>query len=242
MNKFIKITFTVVLTIFILIQAMVISNASSVSVKLTTTTTTVEKGKEVSVLVSLADIDVGEGVNTLKGTITYDSKVLEYVNNEAQNGWAVTYNSNDGTLLVVYMSGLVNKDQGIAKLTFKVKDTATDGNTTIGISNVESSNADEKVTPANASVTIKVGTQTSNPDNTTGGNSAADDNNSGSGTGNNGSGSSTKNNTISKTNSTTATTSIPRTGSNVFILITIGLIIAVIGIVSFMKYKKYRGI
>ena len=267
MKKQVTKVFIMLLMVAVMIlQCTVIANAaSSNDVKMSTTTAEIEKGKEIDVLVSLANINVGEGVNTLKGTVNYDTDILEYVNSEAQNGWSITYNSNNGTLLLVNMSGLVKQDQGIAKITFKVKDTATEGDTTVKLTNIESSNADEKVNPADSSVTIKViekqndnnddhvndnNNENNNNDNNIDNNNN-DNNNNGNVSNNNGgtnsqtsSGSTSTTSENGKTITTTnvAETSIPKTGVNDII---IGIIIAgiiVVGIISFVKYRKYRGI
>lgn len=235
------------------------SNAS-IDVKLTATTSEVEKGKEITVSITLANINVEKGVNTFLGTITYDSKVLEYVNVQSSNGWGALFNSNEGILLGNSMN-LVKTDQVIAKLTFRVKEDAIEGNTTIKASNMETSDGDIKIIPANTSITFNVKTvATSNPDENQGGeNKPGDNNNQGSNagntgnqgqngnTGNNGNAGTTGESQTSgsgnqqKANSV-ATSKIPYTGVGDIAIYLIILAVVIIGIVSYMKYRKYRGV
>ena len=266
-----KVIMIIMIVFTLLISFTGVSNAAStLDVKLSTTTTEIEKGKEVSVLVSLNNINVGEGVNTLKGTVNYNADVLEYVNSEAQNGWSITYNSTNGTLLVVYMSGLVTKDQGIAKLTFKVKDNADVTNTQISLTNIESSNADEKVTPKDASLNLTIIDENkqdpTNPDDPNqGGNQNPSDSEQGDNQnqgGNQNQGSSNQGNNqnsnsgqqnLSGTNKNQTSTSgqnnssglankaIPYTGTS-GIIIGVILVIIAIGIISYIKYRKYKGV
>jgi len=148
----------------------------SIDVKLTTTTAEVEKGKEVTVSVTLANINVERGVNTFKGTITYDSKILEYVSVQSSNGWGAFFNAGQGILVCNSME-LIKKDQVIAKLVFRVKEDATEGNTTINASEMETSEGNVKIIPADTSLTFKVkAVVTSNPDDNQGGDNQGGDN------------------------------------------------------------------
>ena len=238
-----KVIMVIMIVFTLLISFTGVSNAAStLDVKLSTTTTEIEKGKEVSVLVSLNNINVGDGVNTLKGTVNYNADVLEYVNSEAQNGWSITYNSTNGTLLVVYMSGLVTKDQGIAKLTFKVKDNADVTNTQISLTNIESSNADEKVTPKDASLNLTIIDENKQDPTNQGSSNQGNNQNSNSGQQNSSGTNKNQTSTSGQNNSSgLANKAIPYTGTS-GIIIGVILVIIAIGIISYIKYRKYKGV
>ena len=245
----------VLIMLVMIINLTVVSNAaSSMDVKLSASSAELEVGEEITVTISLANINVGEGVNTLKGTVSWDKDVLEFVDYEKSvNDWSNTWNSTDGTLVSVHLSGLVKADTAIAKLTFKVKDVEELEETTITLADIESANTEEKVNPSDASITLKVkevveeGTGDSEEEGTN--NNGSEENT----TTNTTNTTTTTTNTTNTTNTTTTTTTtsttntsantiIPYAGMSNTIIITTIIGLFIIGIISYVQYKKYREI
>jgi len=238
----------VLIMIAVIINLTVISNAaSSLDARISASPSELEVGKEIVVAISLANINVGEGVNTFQGTIGWDTDVLEFIDYEKSvNDWTNTLNTTDGTLVSLHMSGLVKTDTTIAKLTFKVKDVEELEETTITLSDIESANTAEKVNPEDTSVTLKVKEpSTEEPGNTTSGNTTPGNTTPGNTTpGNTTPGNTTPGNTTTnKTPSGNAANKvIPKAGlSNTIVVATI-MTLALVGIVSYVQYKKYKEI
>lgn len=129
----------------------------SLNVSLSSTNTTIKKGQEVTVLVEISDIEMGDGINTFKATLNYDKDVFTSVDVQGINDWTKqTYNTENGIFILTYSNLLTTTEQAIARLTFKVKDDTTKESGTISLTEIESANTDSKATPDDASITLNV--------------------------------------------------------------------------------------
>ena len=255
-KQLIKITLIMLVMIAMVINLTGIVNAaeSSLDARLSATTTVLEKGKEVTVTISLANINVGEGVNTLKATVNWDKDILEFIDYERTvNDWSTTWNPTQGTLVAIHMSGLVKTDTAVAKLSFKVKDVEELEDTTITLTNIESANTEEKVIPSNVTLTLKAATaekpggDTNNNTNT--GNTAGNTTNGNATSGNATSGNAANGNNVAKDNKVTTTTKntsankvIPHAGISDTIIIFSIVALVSLGMVALVQYKKYKDI
>lgn len=260
--------FTLIAMLMIVTLALTMGGVTAagetMDVSLAPAQTTVEKGKEVTVSLNIANVNVpsstGDGVNAFKATLAYDTDVFESVTIDGVNDWVKqTYNTANGIFILTYSNLLTEKSGTIAKLTFKVKEDTTKTSGTISLTNIESSNTETKVTPSNATTTLTVNQNTNPPDdgnntagndntaggnNTAGGQNQAGGNNTANTTGNQSSGGQTTTNSTQKGNSAgvnTANKNLPKTGIGQWGIV-VGLIVIIIAIVSYLKYRKYNGI
>ena len=246
MNIVKKLSIIFVLFITIAFQVGIVNAASSINVGFTSNSSTLNKGSEVQLYINISDINVGEGVNVVKANIEYDKNVLQYEGITANNGWSATLNENTGIMIINNLENLINTNQRIATLKFKVKENTTATSTTVSLSNIESSNADEKVTHNNVSVRLTINSS----GNIGSGNSGSGNNGSGNnGSGNNGSGNnggnSGSNGSLNGSNSQqyNSNNNLPQTGimDGVFIIATI-VVVIIAGTISFIMYRRYRGV
>ena len=238
----------------------------SLNVSLSSTNTTIKKGQEVTVLVEISDIEMGDGINTFKATLNYDTDVFTSVDVQGINDWTKqTYNTENGIFILTYSNLLTTTEQAIARFTFKVKDDTTKESGTISLTVMEAANTDSKATPDDASITLNVeqddnnggnGDQNNQGDNNNNGQDNQGGNNNGNSNdgqngntviiggnddnsqGGNGNNGSSLSQGSANSPSTTSSGSLPYTGVSYWI---VGVIIAVliIGIVSYRMYKWY---
>lgn len=188
-------------------------------VALTADSTRVEQGGTVVITVSLKDFTANEtGINSLIATLDYDKTVFETVKQAdfaAQNGWsAIVYNENEGKLTTDNASFMTENHEAF-KVTLKVKANATIGNTTVTLKEINGSDADTDVYPAEQKITLTVRAAS--------GNTPAPSNNT-----------PTNNATPTKPNNNAT---MPSTGVVDYILPTIA-VVAVIGIFAYVRYNR----
>ena len=219
--------------------------------------TTVQPGDEITITMSVSDIDLGEnGMNTLEGTLSYDKNVFEEVksaNITPQNGWVVTYNDENtdlnGKFLATKTGAGVKENQTLATIKLKVKANVSDQTTNVAIKNIASNDGTNLVEVADKTVSIKIETKTSTPAPAP----TPDTNNSGNKTnttttdkaGTNTAGTNTNKATTGSTtnkNKNTNKTSLPKTGVDNTIVVVGIVVIVLTGIISYVKYKGYKGI
>ena len=271
MKQFKKSLLILFIAIFIIMQCFIVKAAdATMDVGLSSTTTTVSKGEEVTVMVGISNVNVGDGINTFQATLSYDTDVFTSVDIQGINDWTKqTYNSSKGIFILTYSNMLTSTEQGIAKITFKVKEDTTKTSGKITLSGIEAANPDVKVTPDDTSITIKIGTTNNSNNNTTDNNTTNNNttndnttnnnttnnnttnnnttnnntNNSGSTNTNNSNSSNVNNQNTSGTNTNTSTSSssLPKTGIEQWIIVAI-LAVGIIAVVSYLQYRKYHGI
>lgn len=101
--------------------------AASCNMELQTTKTELDKNEEFTIDVKLTNIQSERGFVSLVATLDYDKNSLTLVKMEGQNGWAtpiedVSYNKANGKI-VIDKNGLAKSDEVILKITFKVNNT-----------------------------------------------------------------------------------------------------------------------
>ena len=144
----------------------VIHSVYAASFKFTpqTSAKTVKPGDTISIEFSVSDIEVGtEGINTVSTTIKYDEEVFETIKSSdfsGANNWSITYNDEEGErkgdILAVIISEGVTEDQLIGKLNLKVKENIEDQQTKIQFINVKTNDGQNEITNANKEITISI--------------------------------------------------------------------------------------
>lgn len=183
-----------------------------------------------------------EGLTGIQGTLNYDKNQLEYISNTIiKEKWFVSgFNQNTGIFLLEVndisdTASFIYEDTEIASFTFKIKDSAVAGNTSITLTDIVAPGASElENTETSENISINGG-QDKNSENIEA--ISADINASAS------SGTSTNSNTNTNISSTTSTipTSMPYTGvKDIISTFIIGLFI--IGLVFGIGYHKYKDV
>ena len=162
-----KKTLSIVLTVLLVLSmcstavfASDVTTSTSFNVGIAASSTQVEVGGEVELTISLTNFTAGRtGINTFYFVLDYDKAIFETVKGEnftASNGWgAVMFNEATGEG-VTDNSSFIAEDHEAVKVTLKVKDNANLGNTTITVRDVESSDGNNDIHPADQSISLSV--------------------------------------------------------------------------------------
>lgn len=228
----------------------------SFSIELVADKTTVNRGEEVTVTLRVKDFaNMSEGIYALFAQIEYDKNYFEELtasNISGKGTWssAPTFNTSNNQLTADSGTG-VKTNSEVFSIKLKVKSTATEGaTTTVKVKNFQGSEGEEDLKAnQDAAINIKIGTNsTTNNNGGTNNNNGSGNNNGGT---NNSNGSSNNNSSMNKNNSSNsnssskdksqATTKLPQTGEEKYIIISIISVIG-ISIFTYMKYRKYKGI
>ena len=160
MRKITKVKF---LLIIFLIIGLALSKvcAASISIKAEPDTSEVISNKVVYIDLSLTnfvDIDTSDDM-AISGTVEYDKSIFKTVEEEAQNGWVIEYNQENGKFVVD--AGSTQENQVITRFKFTIADNVTISNTQIKFTNVVVTNNDD-LNFDNLSLTVNIGSSTGN--------------------------------------------------------------------------------
>ena len=140
----------------------------------------IRRGERVSVTVGLGDYNnIADGINAVRGTLEYDESVFQEIDSEditAVNGWeSLRYNPDNCRFTAVKRSGTTEAED-ILTIQFVAKENISAGDTRIAVTNLEVSEGNEDLYPADSEVNVAVVAQASQPgastnsgDNTSGG-------------------------------------------------------------------------
>lgn len=137
-----KVISILLMILFVMVTANVQAANDSFGTTLTVNNSQAKKGDTVTVTLGLKDIAIesGEkGIGAYTAEIKFDSSVLEYVSTDGVGKWEaplyqdgyITSNTNDAEV--------VKTTQNIATVTFKVKENASLGETSISVANFSGS-------------------------------------------------------------------------------------------------------
>lgn len=230
------------LTLFFIISMITTVNAATGSINMSSSSNTVIKGKTFTVtVVGSAD----NNITALQGTLTYDSTKFSIENKTVATGFSDLSGNNEIAISATSSDNL-SKSGTLYTITFKVLDTAEEGNETISINNVNlalvNENSEQETVKANdESVTVNIKSDDTTADNKDNENNEQEEPNNTTtpsnttDSGNKSTGSSSSNSANKKT------TKLPQTGvENVSIIAIIAL--GTIAIASYVSYRKYKNI
>ena len=237
-RKKIVITWLTVLVVMFLMVGKSFA-AGSYSASLTPNNSKTSKGSEVKVTLKLSGISVDGGINALTATLKYDSDVLSLKKSDVKgmNDWSVTYNE-DNNKLAIDSGEPVTEDTEIATFTFKVNDSTSATTAAIQLVSIAAGNSSisEEVKISDITTNISIGTSinpsTSPSESPSASPSASPVENTTNRVVNN---SPSENKTSNST--TTKNEAMPYTGAENYVL-PLMLALVVLGIVSFVNYKK----
>lgn len=230
----------------------------SFKTSLTVDNSQVKRGDTFTVTISLSDIliESGEkGIGAYTAKLDFDSSCLEYVSTDGTDKWEAPF-YQDKLIIGTTNDGLVvNTSQSIGSITFKVKEDAKLGETTIKLVNFYGSTAENDVYADDSSINVTIMDKqsgdenqgdSSNPNENQGGNSNGNSSENGNGStgsnGNQGGNSGINGSGSTNTNKESSKGTLPKTGeSNIVIYSLISvftLILLVYGIKMRLLNKR----
>ena len=266
-EKMKKLLTSIIILAIILASSTVVLGAEgqkSFNINLSIQTKTVNPGSEIEVVLNVSNFAGFEtsGIIAYVANLEYDKNIFEEVqqtNFSSKGTWSSpTYNSTN-MAMVSDSNTEIKTDSEIFGLKLKVKDGVAGGTkTTIKVTNFKASEGEEDIdATSEASIEIAISSKTSDDtnkdDNTNKGDDAnkGDDSNNGNNSGNqvnnnnnkennsaNQANSSNNSGTNKNNNSNSATGKLPQTGELDWIILGSGCLIAILGIVFYIKYKR----
>ena len=254
-----------IILIIALTQCQSFAATNSLTITLTPDKTEIKAGETVTVLVKVTNIQ-GEGIVAFNANVNYDSDVFECTANGDDNGTWIKQGFM-GSNLTTTRADLEasTENQTVAKLTYKAKSNATIGEQTISLSKIDFTTENDSYNVQDISTKVKiVGESTpeadepgddnsgnenpgedndpvETPDNTTGGTGTEQQGQGSTTTGASDKNTTTKNTTITSDNTTTKTSSLPKTGKSAITLVIIS-ILSIVSVFAYKKYKMYKGL
>lgn len=233
-RKKIVITLLTVLVVMFLMVGKSFA-AGSYSASLTPNNSKTSKGSEVKVTLKLSGISVDGGINALTATLKYDSDVLSLKKSDVKgmNDWSVTYNE-DNNKLAIDSGEPVTEDTEIATFTFKVNDSTSATTAAIQLVSIAAGNSSisEEVKISDITTNISIGTSINPSTSPSESPSASPVENTTNRVVNN-----TPSENKTSNSTTTKNEAMPYTGAENYVL-PLMLALVVLGIVSFVNYKK----
>lgn len=210
-------------------------NASTATVTLKPNATTVSKGDTFTVTMAVSCAD---GINGITTKFTYDDTALELKSAAVEDSTKWMNMSSGVNADIMSNTSETIKDANVYVLTFLVKDTTTVGPTQIkatelSVDSDAATNSQVDLADQSTTITIKEKTTTT-PDTNNPGNTPATDNQ---GT----SDGEQAVEEIKKDNTVISSSKLPQTGAN-YIIYAVAGTVAVLAVVYFSFYKKYRGL
>ncbi|MCL2859419.1 MAG: cohesin domain-containing protein [Oscillospiraceae bacterium] len=163
MKKKLSVLVIIILVLVFTMNITSVLSMSSFTIGLSASSTTAVKGQTVDVTVSLRNfVSVGsgpDGINAIKLTIDYDKTVfnaLQTTDITSNGSWSAVAFDPTQNLMATDRAKLIAVDSDLLTIRFTVKDTATLGNTTITVKNVDAGDSVNDIYPQNQSITLNV--------------------------------------------------------------------------------------
>lgn len=210
--------------LFIIICVGGTVNAATASMSLTSNSKLVE-GQTVEVTLKITNIDAGDGIDAIQGTLNYDKNVFEEVtdeNFEGINRWNIQGYSSESGIFIFLRSSKVNMQSDVLKITLRVKSAVVVNSSIIEIKELSASGGDVAsggtgdILVQAVNVTINKVSQIQDPSTNT----------------------QTNEQSTNIIANNTSNTKLPQTGDEYGIV----LAIAVVTIVSIIAYIRYRNV
>lgn len=248
------------ITLFIITTLMIIflitaTLAASYNVKITlkdVTSANIEQGQTITFVIKLSNIDTGDGIGAISGRFVYDTEVFEEVKAAdvvAGNGWgSISYNDeNDekGRFVTERAAGdIVSEDNDLMEITAKIKNNAILGRTEIKITDISASTGNDEIEISDVKAAITIVDENGNSvNNNTVNNNTSNKNST------NKTNSTNNTNKVNNTNTSnvnanvnaSANKEIPKTGIEDYFVPSI-MVLIIVSFISYINYKKVKGI
>ena len=203
-----KKTISIILTIILLLFTTSVYAANdSFNTSLSVNKSSVEQGENVIVTINISDISIesGEkGIGAYTAKLEFDSSVLEYVETNGTDKWEAPFYQDKQITGTTADGKVVDTNQNIGTITFKVKENAPVGETTIKLTNFSGSTAETDVSSEDSTIELTiVAKEGGSGDETENGNGSTSGNTNGSGSGNASGNTNGSGNTSGSTNGST---------------------------------------
>lgn len=187
-----KKTISIILTIILLLFTTSVYAANdSFNTSLSVNKSSVEQGENVIVTINISDISIesGEkGIGAYTAKLEFDSSVLEYVETNGTDKWEAPFYQDKQITGTTADGKVVDTNQNIGTITFKVKENAPVGETTIKLTNFSGSTAETDVSSEDSTIELTIvakeggsGDETENGNGNGNGSTSGNTNGSGSG-------------------------------------------------------------
>lgn len=243
---------SIMISLVIILSIAGVSNAFSASFK-AESSSKLEAGKTVEVRLKIDNIDAGNGINAIGITLDYNKNVFDQVTRnsiETSNDWYIGGFATDTGIFTILRDENVKTSSEILKITLRVKETANVNSTDITFKNISASGGDvasggtgDIIIPE-TKVTIGKKIDIENPPTT---NTVANEvtnevanitTNTTTNTVTNTTTNTTNTNKVTNTTGTGSSSGkLPQTGENDIIMVIGILLVAVVAIVAFVKYR-----
>lgn len=187
-----------------------------------------KRGDTITITIGLKDIAIESGEKGIGGytaSVKFDSYVLEYISSTGTDKWEAPFYQNGLITGNTKDAEVVKTTQDIGTITFKVKDDAKLGETTISLTDFSGTTAVTDVSASDVSTKITV----------------VDDNNSNNNSSNSNNNNNSNSNKISNTNAvdnTVVSGKLPQTGEgNIGLIVCIGLVMTC-SVIFYIKMKR----
>lgn len=158
-----KIRITNIICIMIITILLLATNVFAVNdsfkTSLSTSSSTVKRGEEVTITISLKDISIesGEkGIGAYSANIEFDSSVLEFSKATGTDNWEAPFYQDKMIVGNTNNGQVVKTNQDIGSITFKVKENATLGETTIKLAKFSGSSVANDIDVEDTTIKINV--------------------------------------------------------------------------------------
>ena len=153
-----------IISIMLVLIYSTIVNAYSFNTTLIPSKTSVKAGEELTVTLKVSNLDVGDGINTFSGVISYDQNVFEKISDssiEGLKGWSKNYNQDNGKVTLTKMSKVKDEEE-LLQITLKAKSDSS-GNGKVSLTNIVASNSQADISSTDISISISVGNSSEAP-------------------------------------------------------------------------------
>ena len=218
-------------------------NAASGSISVASSASQVVKGKTFTVTIAgTAD----QNITALQAALSFDSSKLSLESKTAGTGFTDSSGSDSEIAILSTDNNSLSKSGTLYTLTFKVLDTATEGETTVKVSSATlaliNDGTQENVTVADGTATVTIKSDDTTIDNKDNNNTNLSDNNtSTNGTSNSSNKSSNSGSSSSSSSNSSKTTKLPQTGVETISVVAIAGL-SIFAVISYVAYKKYKNI
>ena len=147
------------LIIALLSSLTVISNALSFGMQITPGIVNVPPGQSVDIYLTTQNMNVGSsGMNIVSVILNYDNTIFEDIKHEnitGLNDWNFEYDAQEKRIIMDNPNYIKEEGQ-LCKISFKLKDTVTEGTTEISLSNATASNETLEIIGTGSTATVNI--------------------------------------------------------------------------------------
>ena len=150
---------SIILITILALKANVYAANDSYKTNLSVDNSQVQRGESITLTISLSDISIEsneKGIGAYSAKLDFDSSILEYSSSAGTDIWEEPFYQEQLIIGNTSNGKVVNSSQSIGTITFKVKENAKLGETTIKLTNFSASTAVVDVPTEDTSIKITI--------------------------------------------------------------------------------------